>query len=136
MAGEPLIEISYDHPWAPPRAQPDEPIPVLPKRPPLPQQGIPNVTEGSSNSHEAHYCYIPGMDLLILQVFNFGFDEDDFWAFRVSHTPLPFTEPKSLGCVFASAQDPGSNLLPCARIYGRNPFGFWAKSTARLGLCR
>ncbi|KAL7418625.1 hypothetical protein Q5752_007083 [Cryptotrichosporon argae] len=44
----------------------------------------------TANKHFTHYCYVPAMDLLILQVFFFGLDEDEYWIARERDNP-PYT---------------------------------------------
>ncbi|WWC72842.1 uncharacterized protein I206_106806 [Kwoniella pini CBS 10737] len=46
--------------------------------------------EGDASGYHSHYCHIPGIDLMIVQIFNYGLDEKNFWAFREDYIP-PYT---------------------------------------------
>jgi hypothetical protein len=90
MAGESIVEIKWDHPFSPPF--PEEPVQEDPTYlgnvaivGPVRRSGMPLITDaGSPRNHQAHYCYIPGVDLLAIHVMNFGLDEEGFWQDRVS----------------------------------------------------
>ncbi|WVQ92967.1 hypothetical protein IAU59_000029 [Kwoniella sp. CBS 9459] len=161
MAGEPLREIGWNHPWSPPKPDTPPPKPLsetVPesledlaasppstygrhrhshrlKRPHRRNSLTPDTTKRSSSSlhtetenaasssasgngttnasgdlgtgqepllkraapHEGdkdgymgHYCHLPGIDLMVIQVFNFGLDEKNFWAMRDDFVP-PYT---------------------------------------------
>jgi len=42
-----------------------------------------NWPEGDTLSHRPHYCYIPGMDMMIINVFFFGLDQDQWHIDKV-----------------------------------------------------
>lgn len=89
MAGEPVVELDWDHPFSPslPTAplQDDQKYAETNLRDSSAKpSGMPVTPIGNPNTHQAHYCYVPGVDLLVLQIFNFGLDEDGFWKWRVS----------------------------------------------------
>ncbi|OCF39374.1 hypothetical protein I317_06801, partial [Kwoniella heveanensis CBS 569] len=46
--------------------------------------------EGDKDGYMGHYCHLPGIDLMVIQVFNFGLDEKNFWAMRDDFVP-PYT---------------------------------------------
>jgi hypothetical protein len=87
MAGEPVVELDWDHPFSP--SPPTEPLQDDYMETSLRDSsgkpsGIPVTPAGNPDTHQAHYCYVPGVDLLVMQIFNFGLDEDGFWKWRVS----------------------------------------------------
>ncbi|WVF65291.1 hypothetical protein IAT40_000015 [Kwoniella sp. CBS 6097] len=149
MAGEPLREIGWNHPWSPPKPDTPPPKPFservpesledLAASPPstsghhrhshrlkrphrrtniqaprsrtatsvaskderlagrrnttladegLAQRAAPH--EGDKDGYMGHYCHLPGIDLMVIQVFNFGLDEKNFWAMRDDFVP-PYT---------------------------------------------
>nr|XP_018259484.1 uncharacterized protein I303_08413 [Kwoniella dejecticola CBS 10117]OBR81642.1 hypothetical protein I303_08413 [Kwoniella dejecticola CBS 10117] len=125
MAGEPLRELNWDHPFSPPEILHEELVNSQaevtvdlqtekkhnqrsspswhrldrqPKRPtdaPLGQKAVSGDSplvgrdddtrhEGNGTGFHGHYCHVPGVDLMIVQVFNYGLDQSGFWTFRVS----------------------------------------------------
>ena len=46
------------------------------------------VTPGAEKSHLSHYCYIPGMDFLLIHIMFFGLDETQFWIDKVGNYTL------------------------------------------------
>ncbi|WRT69320.1 uncharacterized protein IL334_006304 [Kwoniella shivajii] len=45
---------------------------------------------GNEGGYMGHYCHIPGIDLMVIQVFNYGLDEKNFWTLRGDYIP-PYT---------------------------------------------
>lgn len=90
MAGEQLIELNWKHPWSPPeipkdyRGKVEINPPVTPVDPPLDPFGWHKLPKGGDISHTGHYCYIPGMDFLLVHVHTYGLDKEDYWTFKVS----------------------------------------------------
>lgn len=72
MFGEPLSLVDRDHPWA---------------TVPLGDDGGARrsaFAKRNEAKHEGHYCYLPAVDLLVLQQMSFGLDEEDYWKHKVS----------------------------------------------------
>ncbi|WWC63725.1 uncharacterized protein I303_106330 [Kwoniella dejecticola CBS 10117] len=131
MAGEPLRELNWDHPFSPPEILHEELVNSQaevtvdlqtekkhnqrsspswhrldrqPKRPtdaPLGQKAVSGDSplvgrdddtrhEGNGTGFHGHYCHVPGVDLMIVQVFNYGLDQSGFWTFREDYIP-PYT---------------------------------------------
>ncbi|WWD21267.1 hypothetical protein CI109_105751 [Kwoniella shandongensis] len=139
MAGEPLHEIGWDHPWSPPKPATPPPkaewlrvpedtgvkkgrrdlksllaergdIELRPESSSvsssimedfeslvgsntnithdLGKRAAPHV--GDPMGYMGHYCHIPGVDLMIFQLFHFGLDEKNFWTIRPDFVP-PYT---------------------------------------------
>ena len=69
------MEVSPEHAWL--RESPDNegeaPFPPT----------IPTEPASSASTHNGHYCYIPSMDFLLVHVFTFGLDEEEYWMFKV-----------------------------------------------------
>ncbi|KAK8844077.1 hypothetical protein IAR55_006871 [Kwoniella newhampshirensis] len=146
MAGEPVHEIDWDHPWSPPKPatpppKPDwlrvpedgkfktygsrdvDDEPVSSKRDSQPRSRSQSESEyyehvpepfakfdtlsngttvlrqkekraaphvGDPMGYMGHYCHLPGVDLMLIQIFNFGLDEKNFWTLRPDFVP-PYT---------------------------------------------
>lgn len=95
MAGYEYIEVSDEHPWDPnnkkmPPVMPEserEPEPEDPHHRREKRWGSSNAwmtfATGAEASHRPHYCYIPGLHLLLVQVFFFGLDQEQFFINKV-----------------------------------------------------
>ncbi|RSH82188.1 hypothetical protein EHS25_006121 [Saitozyma podzolica] len=117
MAGEPFVELDWDHPFSP--SPPTEPLQDDYMETSLRDSsgkpsGMPVTPAGNPNTHQAHYCYVPGVDLLVMQIFNFGLDEDGFWKWRKTYTP-PYKMEDRISYLAKGYMD------RAAAIAGRNP---------------
>ncbi|WWC63745.1 uncharacterized protein I303_106350 [Kwoniella dejecticola CBS 10117] len=148
MAGEPLRELNWDHPFSPPEITGEEPkaeehrVPETPEEieryhqrqiqpssthghasrgmdldqgddltrdtPRLRKREDDTRHEGNGTGYHGHYCHVPGIDLMIVQVFNYGLDEKNFWTFREDYIP-PYTVETRIS----------SLALPYIRAIGR-----------------
>jgi hypothetical protein len=128
MAGEPIVELDWDHPFSP--SLPTEPLQNDQKYMETSSRdssgkpsGMPVTQVGNPNTHQAHYCYVPGIDLLVIQIFNFGLDEEGYWKWRVSGTGearvrCRLTDGSVTEHVHAAVQDGGPHLVSRKGIHG------------------
>ena len=88
MMGETLTGIHWKHPFSPSAPEDVGDLNLeeafSPRPDPAPGMGMP-VEEPSDQptGHSANFCYIPGLDFLLIQNFNYGLDQDGFWKFKV-----------------------------------------------------
>lgn len=87
MAGEAFLELSPTHPWSPGAVPKDY------KTTNYTTGGRPNAATNSSwhtfspgneGAHGGHYCYVPGLDFLLVHVHTYGLDRKDYWVTKVS----------------------------------------------------
>ncbi|WWC98232.1 hypothetical protein V866_005123 [Kwoniella sp. B9012] len=136
MAGEPLHEMPWGHPFSPPKIEGEEAKPEEERLPetleeiersksdshaeknlrrrdfdaeeisdiqpePIAEQSNNGTVYsygkrdgsrhvGNEGGYMGHYCHIPGIDLMVIQVFNYGLDEKNFWTLRNDYIP-PYT---------------------------------------------
>jgi hypothetical protein len=107
LAGEQGIEIALNHTWAEPLVEampppvpeadrvPEEELRAVAtdnnakrKRSPAVGSGSASVDwskvhPGKTKSHRPHYCYVPGMDFLMVHVMFFGLDQKEYWKDKV-----------------------------------------------------
>lgn len=87
MVGEQLIEINWEHPWSPPEIFKDGTTSEEDEEgydnEPLDPFGWHKMEPGKPASHIAHYCYVPGLDFLLIHLHTYGLDEEDFWSSKV-----------------------------------------------------
>lgn len=87
MAGENVIELTWGHPLSPPEILKDGSVKDDDEEiayDNLDPFGWHKMKPGNQGSHIAHYCYVPGMDFLLVHLHTYGLDEDDFWVTKVS----------------------------------------------------
>ncbi|CAK9781380.1 hypothetical protein CC85DRAFT_282798 [Cutaneotrichosporon oleaginosum] len=92
MVGERVIELNWQHPWAPAEILKDGSTREEPERDDahLDPFGWHLLPPADPGSHLAHYCYAPGMDFLLIHLHAYGLDEEDFWKSKPSYIP-PYT---------------------------------------------
>ncbi|WOO76715.1 uncharacterized protein LOC62_01G000338 [Vanrija pseudolonga] len=85
MAGEAFLELSATHPWSP------APVPKDYKTTKYTAGGRPNAATntswhtldaGNEGAHGGHYCYVPGLDFLLVHVHTYGLDREDYWVHK------------------------------------------------------
>lgn len=85
MAGEEFIELNWAHPWAPPEIFKNGTQAVEEdSEEELDPFGWHRVEPGDGGHHTGHYCYVPGLDFLVIDLHTYGLDEDEYWINRVS----------------------------------------------------
>lgn len=96
MAGEQMQGVDLEHPWSPPHSHLRQPELLTPlekaaqeklgdaSQAAAEERAIPPGQQTTPTGHGTLYCYLPGMDFLILFVFHFGLDEEGYWSWRVS----------------------------------------------------
>jgi hypothetical protein len=99
MAGEQYIEIGWSHNFSAPVVEKFSDL--MPEEERVPEQrrrkrrsndgGHDHKTQawnkvdpGSVASHRPHYCYVPGLDFLLVHSMFFGLDQSQFWRSKVS----------------------------------------------------
>lgn len=92
MVGERVIELNWEHPWAPAEILKDGTTgdELEHDDAHLDPFGWHRVRPANSGSHLAHYCYAPGMDFLLIHLHSYGLDEEDFWKSKPKYIP-PYT---------------------------------------------
>lgn len=82
LFGEEPVAIDNSHPYSPPK--PTDTHPVLDEFDRFPRIDPPAANKQTEDDgHASHYCYIPSLDLMLVQIFTFGMDKDYYWQFRV-----------------------------------------------------
>jgi hypothetical protein len=65
MAGDQFTELGWTHPWSPS-------IPNAPPKNLTEDMNVKAIPSGNAASHQAHYCHIQGLDLLVVHLFHYG----------------------------------------------------------------
>ncbi|BEJ12240.1 hypothetical protein CspHIS471_0207000 [Cutaneotrichosporon sp. HIS471] len=91
MAGEELIELNWTHPWSPPQIFKDgSTAPSAPGYEGMDPFGWHKLPPGEAHTHIGHYCYVPGLDFLLVHLHSYGLDQEGYFEDRDSYFP-PYT---------------------------------------------
>lgn len=91
MAGEELIEINWAHPWSPPQIfKNGTTAGSAPGYAGADPYGWHKLPPGDAETHIGHYCYVPGLDFLLVTLHSYGLDAEGFYALRKTYIP-PYT---------------------------------------------
>ncbi|KAI5449323.1 hypothetical protein NCC49_004825 [Naganishia albida] len=100
LIGAKLDRVTWDHPYAPSPRPTQTPPPLAQQHfvdetpedpdadPELVRNWKPKPTPGEGDhAHFAHICHVQEWGLLLVQQFQYGMDQEDYWAFKPGYIP-------------------------------------------------